>query len=106
MNYKYRIGLKEFVLTQQEHEQVVEKLNAREKGLVILRGGDMIFKLEQIGSVNKTDDRTEIKVLSTPPLLQETPVERKKRGEGWTRLKEWAMKQVWWKDLNNPFANK
>lgn len=105
MNYKYKIGMDEYVLTGNEHKQVVEFIHAKGgKGLLILRGGDLMFKVENIRSVNKTDHQVDGLDYSlpklAPPPISETPEQRRERGRGWTKLSEWARKQSWWKDPN------
>lgn len=102
MNHKYKVGMDEYILTPNEHRQVVEFIHARGKGLVVLRGGNLMFKVEAIRSVNLTDHEAEgqERVYLAPPPVLETPEQRKERGKGWTKLSEWAKKQLWWKEVH------
>ena len=57
MNYRYCVGDKEYILTQEEHERVDGVLE--QGGLIRLRGGNIVLNLSFFKSCNETSEMTE-----------------------------------------------
>lgn len=99
MNYKYKIGLDEYILTSDEHKQVVEIIHANKgKGLAILRGGDLMFKVENIRLVSKTDDPLDNQALKALPEPKETSEQRKFRIGKIESIGEMIKKRNWYQN--------
>ncbi len=92
MNWKYRVDDEDLILSEEENRQVLELQERGEKGIVILRNGDLRLNLSFIRYVKPTENLTgmqENEKLSFLPLAKrsmETYQERRSKLQGFIRV--------------------
>ncbi len=90
-NFKYAVGDKEYVLSPEEHGQILLLVEKGKSGLMILRGGKLILNLAFIRSANETDDLTAVQeklreeTLKLPMESEKTYQEKRASGQGFMK---------------------
>ena len=64
--YKYKVGKDEFALTEKEHQQILSLIQDKEKGLIILRDGEIVLNLSFISSIKEITLKSELEKFDIP----------------------------------------
>ncbi len=96
-NYNYRIDDKNFILSQDEHNQVQNNIK-NGKTVIYIRNGSLIINAHFIRYVSKTDQCTDIEVdhkLEVKQLPEPKVQYREGTPPGLIKLGDWVRKQDW-----------